>query len=129
MILFQQLALPVLGLLMAVELYRRLRGRDSGPANLLRLCLWAAAFVAITWPDMLTKIAGTIGIRRGADLVTYIFALAFLGTSFYFYSRYVRLERQLTRVVRHLAVQGARREARERGGSDNMPRGSSNGLD
>ena len=100
MILFQQLALPVLAMLMAMELYRRLKGRDSGMVSLLRICLWAAAFVAISWPNMLTTIAGTIGIRRGADLVLYIFALAFLGTSFYFYSRYVRLERQLTQVVR-----------------------------
>lgn len=118
MILFQQIALPVLGLLMVRELVRRLRGRDSGLVNLLRFFLWLAAFVAITWPNMLTSIASTIGIRRGADLVLYVLALAFLGTSFYFYSRYVRLERQLTQVVRQLAIQGARRENPEHGDMD-----------
>ena len=126
MILFQQMALPVLGLLMVMELYRRLRGRDSGLVHWLRFFLWLAAFVAITWPDMLTRIASTIGIRRGADLVLYVFALAFLGTSFYFYSRYVRLERQLTQVVRHLAIQGARRETSEHRDMDApYPKGSS----
>ena len=109
MILFQGLALPILGLLMAVELYRRLTGREPGRAGLLRFCLWLAAFVAIALPDMLTWIARTIGIQRGADLVLYVFVLAFLGTSFYFYSRYVRLERQLTCVVRRLAIDSSRR--------------------
>jgi hypothetical protein len=124
MILFQQIALPILGLLIAWELYGRLRGRDSGLANLLRLGLWGAALIAITWPNMLTTIAGTIGIRRGADLVLYLFALAFLGTSFYFYSRSVRLERQLAQVVRHLAIQDAQRGALPDGEGNASPSAS-----
>lgn len=119
MIPFQRFALPVLGILIIVELYRRLSRRDRSLANLLRFFLWLAAFVAICWPNMTTAIATTIGIERGADLVLYVFVLSFLATSFYFYSRSVRMERQLTQVVRHLAIEGARRENGER--SDPMP--------
>ena len=68
-----------------------------------------AAFLAIIWPDQLTLIARKIGVTRGADLVLYLFALAFLAASFYFYSRCLRLESQLTKVVRHLALAEAQR--------------------
>lgn len=110
MILFQALAIPVLALLLVVDVYRRAAGRDRGLANLLRCGLWLAAMVAIAWPNMLTWIARSIGIQRGTDLVLYVFVFAFLGSSLYFYSRYLRLERQLTQVVRHLALGSARRE-------------------
>ena len=110
MIPFQGLAIPVLALLLVVDLYRMVTGRDRGLANLLRCGLWLAAMVAIAWPNMLTWIAHGIGIRRGTDLVLYIFVFAFLGSSFYFYSRCLRLERQLTQVVRHLALGGAQRD-------------------
>jgi hypothetical protein len=43
-------------------------------------------------------------------LVLYLFALAFVVVSFYFYSRYVRLQRQITDLIRYTAIQNARRE-------------------
>jgi hypothetical protein len=107
--LFQWLSFAVLGCLIAIEWIRRLTGRDRGFAWGLRVVLWMAAVVSIAWPNLLTRIAATIGIHRGADLVAYVFILAFLGTTFYFYSRYVRLEQQLTHVVRHLAMESAQR--------------------
>ncbi len=105
MTLFQYLALPMLACLLVLEVYRRIAGRDRGLANLLRFCLWLAAFAAIAWPDRTTTIARAIGISTGANLVLYLFSLAFLGTSFYFYSWNVRLQRQLTEVVRYLALE------------------------
>jgi hypothetical protein len=53
------------------------------------------------------RIAKAIGIERGTDLVFYMFALAFLGTSFYFYSRLIKMQRQITELIRHIAIKEA----------------------
>jgi hypothetical protein len=109
--LFQWLTLPVLSIVLLAELLGFLRHRSRWGTRLLRVLLWAAAIVAILHPDITQAVAHAIGIGRGADLVLYLFVLAFLATSFIFYSRYIRLQRQLTEVVRHLAIQNARRGA------------------
>lgn len=111
MTLFQWLTLPVLGLLLLRDGYALLARHPSFRRDrLLRWLVWAAAFAAIANPELTSDVARAIGIQRGADLVLYLFVLAFLGTAFYFYSQNVRLHRQLTDVVRHIAIQEARKE-------------------
>jgi hypothetical protein len=109
MTLFQWLALSLLGVLFLGDL---LHLRRTGPVprvvRLFRCLVWLAAALAITQPDRLTWLARSVGIGRGADVVLYVFVLAFLLVSFYFYSRYVRLQRQMTQLVRHLAIREAR---------------------
>jgi small membrane protein len=114
--LFQWVTLPLLGLLLLLELVRLLRGPVSWWAWLLRVATWTAAAVAIADPDLVQDVALALGIGRGADVVLYFFVLIVLGTAFAFYSRYVRLQRQLTQVVRHMAIQEARRGGTEGGG-------------
>ena len=109
MTLFQVLALTFLGGLLAWEVVWFARGKVLRGPWVVRCVVWLAAAAAIASPDMTSRIAQVLGIRRGADLIVYLFALAFLGVSFYFYSRQVRLQRQLTEVVRHLALSEARR--------------------
>jgi hypothetical protein len=111
--LFQWLTIPVLVLVLLVELFGLLRHPSRWASRLTRALIWTAALVAIVRPDISQVIADEIGIGRGADLVLYLFVLAFLAVSFYFYSRYIRLQRQLTEVVRHLAIQNARRGEEE----------------
>ncbi len=105
--LFQWIALPTLGCLFVLELVRRFRGRDRGLAWGMRTCLWLAAAAAVYHPNMLTKISKTIGIERGTDLVLYLSVFAFLASCFYFYARCIRLERQITKLVRHIALNEA----------------------
>jgi hypothetical protein len=110
--LFQWITLPILGLLLLRETYAILARHPSFRKDrLLRWAVWTAAFAAIANPALTSEVANAIGIQRGADLVLYLFVLAFLGTAFYFYSQYVRLHRQLTDVVRHIAIQEARKDA------------------
>ena len=56
----------------------------------------------------MTSVGLLLGIRRGADFVLYGMVLTFFGTSFFFYSRYVKLETQITELVRHLSIMEAR---------------------
>lgn len=110
--LFQWLTLPVLGLLLLKDGVGLLFGRPTFRRDrLIRWLVWGGAFAAIMNPGLTSQAANAIGIQRGTDLVLYLFVLAFLGTAFYFYSQSVRLHRQLTDVVRHLAIQEARRES------------------
>jgi hypothetical protein len=106
--LFQTLTLPVLAAGLIVDLVGLVRKPAANRLRLLRAAVWTTALVAIIRPELPQTVANGIGIGRGADLVLYLFVLAFLGVSFYFYSRYLRLQGQLTEVVRHLAIQNAR---------------------
>jgi hypothetical protein len=101
---FQWVTLTILGLALVRELLRFAWGAGSRGAWLFRVGVWVLAGVAIANPGVPQRIATAVGIERGADLVSYCFVLAFLSASFYFYARCVRLQRQLTEIVRHLAI-------------------------
>jgi hypothetical protein len=105
--LFQWLMLPVFAGVLLVEGLGVVRKKAGWKLRLLRFVVWAAAAVAVANPDLSTDLANLIGIGRGADLVLYLFVLTFLAVSFYLYARCVWLQRQLTDVVRHLAISNA----------------------
>lgn len=109
MSIFQYLALTLLGLLVVAEIIALARGWTRRGIGLLRLAVWLLAGVAIADPNLVQHIASAVGIGRGADAVLYLFVLAFLVTAFYFYSRQVKLQRQVTELLRHIAIQEARR--------------------
>ncbi len=110
---FQWITLTFVGLLLLGEVIGVVRGRRKTGWP-VRLIVLLAAVLAICFPDEVTYLAKEIGIGRGTDLVLYLFVLAFLVVSFYFYARTVQLQRQVTQLVRHIAIQEARK-----GDSDN----------
>jgi small membrane protein len=111
--LFQWLTLPVVFGLLARELIER-RRRTASPGFWLTRCLvWVAAGTAIADPALVQWLATAIGITRGTDLVLYLFVLLFLITSFYFYWQKVALQRQITLLVRHIAIREANRGAEQ----------------
>jgi hypothetical protein len=118
---FQKLALPPLVALLVLEAAGFRRDPASRGVRALRAVVWLAAGVTIAWPDLTMHVANALGIGRGTDLVLYLFALAFLGAAFYFYSRLVRVQRQITQLVRHTAIQEARRGGEETAGEPGGP--------
>ena len=107
--LFQWITLPILVLVFAADLRGVLFKRPYFRRDrIIRCAIWLAAGVAIYDPALTVIAANAIGINRGADLITYIFALSFLATAFYFYSRSIRMERQMTELIRHIALKEAR---------------------
>src|SRR5947209_7092514 len=109
MTLFQILSLSGLLVLLGRELKGSWRGPSLWWGRGLRIVVWLAAAFAIARPDWVQYLAESVGIHRGADLVFYLFALTFLGASFFFYSRLIRMQRQMTQMIRHLALQEAQR--------------------
>lgn len=69
--------------------------------------LWIAAAVLIARPELTAIVARALGIGRGTDLVFYF---AILAMGFGFFTTYVRLRRieaDMTRIVRELALHSA----------------------
>ena len=110
---FQYLAISALLIVIAFEFKGFAMHRAGVLSRVLRIAVWLSASIAIALPDLTTRFAELVGIRRGADLVLYSFVLAFVGSSFYFYSRYVRLQRQITVLVREQAIRDAHHGSNE----------------
>lgn len=107
---FQWATLPPLLLLAALDGVRVMVGHPTFRRDrLLRFVVWLTAAAAIYNPGLPSWVAAALGIGRGTDLVLYVFVLAFLVVSFRFYAQGVKLQRQLTQVVRHVAISEARR--------------------
>ncbi len=109
---FQIGSIAVLTILVLRELAELRKGPVAHLSHWLRAVVWLAAALAIGFPDGVQQLAEAVGIHRGADLVFYLFVLAFLGVTFYFYSRHIRTQRQITQLVRHLAIQQAQHGGR-----------------
>jgi hypothetical protein len=71
---------------------------------LLGIIVGSAGAVTIWDPQLTTRLARAAGITRGADLLLYLVALAFLGSWFYFYYRIRSLQNAVTTLVRELAL-------------------------
>jgi len=106
--LFQWVAILFVGVSLLVEIARAIRSKRLSWTKSFRITIWLAAAVGILNPGLVTRFAHTIGIGRGADILIYVVTLTFIATTFYFYSRYLRLQRQITDLTRYLAIHEAK---------------------
>lgn len=106
---FQWITVPTLLALLLWDIWHFGQGPLTVGSRLIRMAVWSTAAVAILRPDWVQRIAEMLGIGLGANLVLYLFALAFLWTSFFLYARIIRLRQDLTEVVRQLAILQAQR--------------------
>ncbi len=60
--------------------------------------------LATAWPQATSRVAHAIGIGRGADLVSYCAVIVMLVGFWMVYLRLRRVQRQVTLLVRHLAI-------------------------
>ena len=101
---FQWVAFVVLGASFLLTMTLTIRRSITPRVGLAWSLLWIAAAVAIAWPEMIGAIARGLGIGRGADLVLYLAILAMVLGFFAVYVRMRRMERELTKIVRELAL-------------------------
>lgn len=104
MTLFQYFGISLIAVLAAVSLANLVRYKSRARASLFWLMLWVIAGVAMIHPRLTFTVARAMGIGRGADLVFYFNVLITLIGFFFVYLRQRRLERQLTILVRELAL-------------------------
>ncbi len=104
---FQWIAFAVLGISFAVTLTLTVRRVIAPRVGFAWALLWIAAAVFIAKPEWTAAIARAMGIGRGTDLVLY-FAILFMIFGFFaVYVRLRRIESDLTKIVRELAVRSA----------------------
>lgn len=83
--------------------------RDSVPGhNLLRrlggLVVVVLGIVAVMWPMLTTYVANAVGVQRGTDLVLYVLVMVFIYNAVATTQRIHKLERDITLLVRELAL-------------------------
>ncbi len=59
---------------------------------------------AVLFPEETDKVANFVGVGRGVDLITYVIEVTVLFVLIHYYTKFVELQRQLTDVVRELAI-------------------------
>lgn len=103
--IFQLLLIVALSLLV-VYAYSQLRNAPVISVSVLALGL--GAIVLAIDPDLATKLARSVGVGRGADLILYCFILISLVAIFNLHLRFRAGDQDLTKVVRALALLTAR---------------------
>ena len=104
---FQLIAFVVLGISLAITVMLTVRRTIAPRVGLAWGLLWIAAAVAIANPDLTVIVARALGIGRGTDLVLYVAILAMVFGFFAVYVRMRRIESDLTKIVRELAIRDA----------------------
>jgi hypothetical protein len=102
----------LLGLLSVATVRGAVRGGIRKRVAAFWMTVWISAGVAAIWPDTTVVVARFLGIGRGADLILYCSVLLMLVGFFVVYVRFRRLDRQLTLLVRQLAVEHPERPER-----------------
>ena len=108
---FQSILLPLVGLLLAGSLWAMVRGWAGRREGLIWSAVWLATGVAVLWPQVTTSMADILGIGRGADLVFYCAVVIMMIGFWTIYIRLRRVRRDVTLLVRHLAILEAERQA------------------
>ncbi|HUP50027.1 MAG TPA: DUF2304 domain-containing protein [Thermoanaerobaculia bacterium] len=115
--MFQWITLPALLVVVLITAAAIRRRRLNSRAGAAWLLLWVAAAVSVAFPDILVVVARFLGIGRGADLILYFSILFMFAGFFLVYLRFRRIDDQLTRIVRHLAI----RDGEEKRGGKAAP--------
>ena len=86
-------------------IWRRVRQAAVGRGVAALWTLGAIAGLIVTWiPDVASRAADFFGVGRGADLVVYLALLLLFGLVFQLYVSHVKLQRELTELVRKDAL-------------------------
>ena len=64
----------------------------------------AAGAAAVLFPEDTDIIANFVGVGRGVDLITYVIEVVVLFVLLHYYTKFVELQRQMSDVVRELAI-------------------------
>ena len=121
MTLIQIIIIATLGLVAIFAMVGTLTRSIGRPAAATILIVSIAGILAAVDPDRTTRFARTLGINRGTDLIVYLVTLAVFQGFVIFYLRLRKVRRELTLLVRHVAIlEASSRTARDRD-SDEAP--------
>jgi hypothetical protein len=105
--LFQGLVLGFFFVLAAFTIVAAFGGAVRKRIVAFWMAVWVLGATTIIWPHFTAVAAHALGIGRGADLLLYLSVLVMFVAFFYVYTRFRKLDRELTLLVRRLAIQNA----------------------
>src|SRR5882672_6098335 len=111
---FQLLILTVLCVVLAGTLVASVKGWATRRETLLWSLVCLIAGTAAIRPQMTVPIANALGIGRGADLILYCAVVLMLVGFWMIYIRLRHLRRQITLLVRRLAIEQTKHELSRR---------------
>ena len=111
----------VTGFIVALFLYLRFL-RSSLRDRVVVLSMFVAMCAAVIDPDLTNRAAHLVGVGRGTDLTFYLFLVAFVFFAVLAYSRLSHLSRDLTEVVRRLAIVEHQRDTQSESPGPEEPR-------
>ena len=101
---FQIILISTLAALGAFAVIGGLKRSVGRPAAAIILIIAIAGILAAVDPDRTTRFARTIGINRGTDLIVYLVTIVVFQGFVIFYLRLRKVRRELTLLVRQLAL-------------------------
>lgn len=106
MLVIQWILLPSALLLLAFELHRLIK--HAKLSHLFKALVWAGFATCVWKPNLIQSLAGIANIGRGADFLLYMLVVFSLLTTFHFLRRLEEQSRQITVLVREIAIRDAR---------------------
>jgi hypothetical protein len=105
--LIQMILLVFVASLLLVALIATIRGRVSRVAGALWVVICLGGGAAVIWPGLTTRVARFLGIGRGTDLILYGTVVGMVLGFIMMYIRIRRLRRDITLLVRQIAIRDA----------------------
>ncbi len=105
--LFQIIFLILVGCLFVASFVAAARGWATRREGLVSAMIWLVSGAAVAWPEVSTRIARVLGLGRGLNLLLYCTVVVMIVGFFMTYIRLRRVQREMTLLVRHLAISEA----------------------
>jgi hypothetical protein len=105
---FQLLALTILALLLILTVAAAALKKATSREAAFWCVIWLTGAAAIFKPDLTMTLAKKLGIGRGADLLLYCAVGVMMVGFMMVYIRLRRIRREITLIVRHLALNEAK---------------------
>lgn len=88
-----------------VKIFSRYQAGELTPLPFVFWIIFWLTVLLIVWqPDLSTQLANSLGVGRGTDLVTYFSLAALFYLIFRLTVRLERIDKNITKIVRHLAL-------------------------
>lgn len=104
--MFIQILVVLIVLFIISRLIVKFRARViSGLETILWLIFWVAVAVIVLLPETTSFLARYLGVGRGVDLVTYLAVIIIFYIIFHLFVRLRRMEQNITKIIRHIAIE------------------------
>lgn len=106
-----QLLISLFVIFVWVRLFNNFRlQRSTLGSSIVWFIVWFAILIIFWSPEIASRLALTVGIGRGADLIVYVSIIVLVYIGYRIFARLEKIERELTSVTRELALYEGRQQ-------------------